>query len=77
MPVFLVCCSDSWDSICTAFFIDTAHNVIKYIETIWAILKPGGFWINIGEHLSLLCLIIVSVRNASKDKHNEFLTRIF
>lgn len=46
------CClflSDSWDCVATCFFIDTAHNVIEYVETIWKILKPGGVWINLGE----------------------------
>ncbi|XP_030049589.1 carnosine N-methyltransferase isoform X2 [Microcaecilia unicolor] len=39
---------DMWDCIATCFFIDTAHNIIDYIETIWKILKPGGIWINLG-----------------------------
>lgn len=39
----------SWDCVATCFFIDTAHNVIEYVETIWKILKPGGVWINLGE----------------------------
>jgi len=43
--------SASWDSICTCFFIDTANNVIQYIETIYKILKPGGTWINLGPLL--------------------------
>lgn len=43
--------SDSWDCIATCFFIDTAHNVLDYIETIWKILKPGGLWINLGPLL--------------------------
>ncbi|XP_068092652.1 carnosine N-methyltransferase isoform X2 [Hyperolius riggenbachi] len=37
----------SWDCIATCFFIDTAHNILDYIETIWKILKPGGIWINL------------------------------
>ncbi|KAM4616995.1 carnosine N-methyltransferase isoform 2-T2 [Polymixia lowei] len=42
---------DSWDCVATCFFIDTAHNVIDYVETIWKILKPGGVWINLGPLL--------------------------
>ncbi|XP_041644353.1 carnosine N-methyltransferase isoform X2 [Cheilinus undulatus] len=42
---------DSWDCVATCFFIDTAHNVIEYVETIWKILKPGGVWINLGPLL--------------------------
>ncbi|XP_073490321.1 carnosine N-methyltransferase isoform X1 [Aquarana catesbeiana] len=43
--------NNSWDCIATCFFIDTAHNVLDYIETIWKILKPGGLWINLGPLL--------------------------
>lgn len=32
----------------TCFFIDTATNILSYIETIHKILKEGGTWINIG-----------------------------
>lgn len=35
----------------TCFFIDTAHNVIDYVEKIWTILKPNGYWINFGPLL--------------------------
>ncbi|XP_012862969.1 carnosine N-methyltransferase [Echinops telfairi] len=42
---------NTWDCIATCFFIDTAHNVIDYIDTIWKILKPGGIWINLGPLL--------------------------
>lgn len=42
---------DSWDCVATCFFIDTAHNVLDYLETIWKILKPGGVWINLGPLL--------------------------
>ncbi|PIK52150.1 putative UPF0586 protein C9orf41-like, partial [Apostichopus japonicus] len=40
-----------WDCVATCYFIDTAHNVIEYIETIFKILKPGGYWINLGPLL--------------------------
>lgn len=46
---FTLCSSESWDCVATCFFIDTAHNVLEYMETIWKILKPGGVWINLGE----------------------------
>ncbi|MCJ8746711.1 hypothetical protein PDJAM_G00144830 [Pangasius djambal] len=42
---------NTWDCVATCFFIDTAHNVLEYIETIWNILKPGGVWINLGPLL--------------------------
>lgn len=40
-----------WDCIVTCYFIDTAHNIIDYIETISKILKNGGIWINFGPLL--------------------------
>lgn len=43
--------AESWDCVATCFFIDTAHNVLEYMETIWKILKPGGVWINLGPLL--------------------------
>ena len=41
----------AWDSVCTCFFIDTAHNVIEYLQVISRCLKPGGVWINFGPLL--------------------------
>jgi len=32
-------------------FIDTAHNVLDYLECIMSCLKPGGIWINLGPLL--------------------------
>ena len=40
-----------FDSIVTCYFIDTANNVIEYIETIYNIMKIGGLWINFGPLL--------------------------
>ncbi|XP_020087276.1 carnosine N-methyltransferase isoform X2 [Ananas comosus] len=41
----------SWDSVVTCFFLDTAHNIVEYIEIISKILKDGGVWINLGPLL--------------------------
>jgi hypothetical protein len=41
--------SDDWDCVATCFFLDTAHNIIEYVERLWKILKPGGVWINFGS----------------------------
>jgi len=41
----------AWDCVLTPFFIDTAHNVITYVETIYDTLKPGGIWVNQGPLL--------------------------
>ena len=40
-----------FDSVVTCFFIDTANNIIQYIETIYNIMKVGGLWINFGPLL--------------------------
>lgn len=42
---------ECWDCVATCFFIDTANNVLEYVDTIWNILKPGGVWINLGPLL--------------------------
>ena len=39
---------DDWDCVATCFFIDTAHNIIEYVERLHKILKTGGVWINFG-----------------------------
>ena len=41
---------DKWDCIATCYFMDTAHNIITYLENIYSILKPGGYWVNFGEY---------------------------
>ena len=52
---------NEWDCVLTCFFIDTApvvfefelrfQSIGRYIELIHRILKPGGFWINLGPLL--------------------------
>lgn len=42
---------DEFDAILTCFFIDTAPNLIAYIEAIRNCLKDGGVWINLGPLL--------------------------
>jgi carnosine N-methyltransferase len=49
--IYILILLDSWDCVVTCFFIDTAHNVIEYIECIHKILKKGGVWINLGPLL--------------------------
>ncbi|KAJ1263605.1 hypothetical protein BS78_09G198600 [Paspalum vaginatum] len=41
----------AWDAVVTCFFLDTAHNIVEYIEIISKILKDGGVWINLGPLL--------------------------
>ncbi|KAI9097376.1 N2227-domain-containing protein [Phlyctochytrium arcticum] len=40
-----------WDVIVTCFFVDTAKNIVEYLEIIKNALKPGGVWINLGPLL--------------------------
>ena len=40
-----------FDGIVTCYFIDTANNIIEYIETIHNIVKIGGLWVNFGPLL--------------------------
>ncbi|XP_072937591.1 carnosine N-methyltransferase unmet [Epargyreus clarus] len=42
---------DEWNCVATCFFIDCAPNVIEFIERIYAILRPGGYWVNLGPLL--------------------------
>ena len=42
---------ETFDAVATVFFIDTAPNLIRYIETIRNCLRPNGIWINVGPLL--------------------------
>ncbi len=42
---------EQWDCVVTCFFLDTAHNLMEYIECIHKILKKGGLWVNFGPLL--------------------------
>ncbi|OAA53374.1 N2227-like protein [Cordyceps fumosorosea ARSEF 2679] len=41
----------SYDVLLTYFFIDTARNLMSYFDTIEKLLRPGGYWINLGPLL--------------------------
>ncbi|KAI0119932.1 N2227-like protein-domain-containing protein [Nemania sp. FL0031] len=41
----------TYDAVATVFFLDTAPNLIRYLEVIWRCLRPGGVLINIGPLL--------------------------
>jgi len=40
-----------WDAVLTCFFLDTANNVLQYLDVLWKALKPGGLWLNLGPLL--------------------------
>ena len=37
-----------FDAVTTLFFLDTAPNLVAYLETIKSCLKTNGIWINLG-----------------------------
>ncbi|KAJ4362679.1 hypothetical protein N0V95_001387 [Ascochyta clinopodiicola] len=43
--------SNVFDAVATVFFIDTAPNVIRYVEAVRNCLNIGGLWINLGPLL--------------------------
>ena len=43
--------SQTFDTVVTCFFLDTAFDIIEYLTTIHRCLKPGGLFINIGPLL--------------------------
>ncbi|KAJ5005057.1 Carnosine N-methyltransferase [Colletotrichum sp. SAR 10_66] len=43
--------ADAYDAVATVFFLDTAPNLIRYLETIHHCLRPGGVLINFGPLL--------------------------
>jgi hypothetical protein len=66
-----------FDAVVTLFFIDTAQNMMDYLETIENILKPGGVWINLGTFLygasPFLHLSLEDLINITKYKNFKFL----
>lgn len=43
--------AEVFDAVATVFFIDTAPNIIRYVQAVRNCLKPGGIWINLGPLL--------------------------
>ncbi|KAJ4302100.1 hypothetical protein N0V88_002236 [Collariella sp. IMI 366227] len=41
----------AYDVVAAVFFVDTAPNLIRYLETVFHTLKPGGILVNIGPLL--------------------------
>ncbi|KAH6603304.1 hypothetical protein Trco_008079 [Trichoderma cornu-damae] len=42
---------DSYDAVASVFFLDTAPNLIRYLEVIYHCLRPGGLLVNVGPLL--------------------------
>jgi len=41
----------SQDVVVTCFFLDCAHNILQFVQTIHRVLRPGGAWLNLGPLL--------------------------
>ncbi|EFX01528.1 methyltransferase family [Grosmannia clavigera kw1407] len=41
----------TFDAVACVFFLDTAPNLIRYLETMWHCLRPGGLLVNVGPLL--------------------------
>ena len=42
---------ETYDAVACVFFLDTAPNLIRYLEVIYQCLKPGGILVNVGPLL--------------------------
>lgn len=42
---------DTYDAVASLFFLDTAPNLIRYLEVIYHCLRPGGILVNVGPLL--------------------------
>ncbi|KAK9374400.1 N2227-like protein-domain-containing protein [Lipomyces chichibuensis] len=63
--------ADKWDVITTVFFLDTAHNVLEYIDVISQALKNSdraGYWINFGP---LLYHFEEEQNSSARDSRND------
>lgn len=63
--------ADSWDCVCSCFFIDCANNIVEFLEIIHRILRPGGIFINYGPLLYHYCDVPaeVSIEPSYQDLH--------
>lgn len=46
---------NSFDAVVTCFFIDVVSDIEKVIRLFYKILKPGGYWINMGPLMMHRC----------------------
>jgi carnosine N-methyltransferase len=69
--------SGHYDVVMTYFFIDTARNLMSYLDTIRDVLKQGGVWINLGPLLygtsPLVQLSLEDIITVTKEMGFQFL----
>lgn len=58
---------DMFNAVVTVYFIDTAPNLIRYVETIRNCLQDGGLWMNLGP-----LLWHFADRAPSEERHTEW-----
>ena len=56
----------TFDAVATVFFLDTAPNLIRYLETIYSCLKPGGVLINFGPVSSVSPMVAEALQMCSQ-----------
>lgn len=61
-----------FDAVVSIFFIDTAPNLIAYVETVRNCLIDGGIWINVGP--LLWHFDEKTTRQPDEDKHHNDMT---
>lgn len=59
--------AQQWDAVVTCFFIDTARNVIEYLELIYKCLRPNGVWINCGKSRTLRDPAMITDTTSTQD----------
>jgi carnosine N-methyltransferase len=42
---------EAFDAVASCFFIDATRSVLEIVEVVRAVLKPGGWWVNVGPLL--------------------------
>ena len=62
----------AWDAVVTCFFIDTAHNIVEYIEIISKILKDGGVSSLIEIQIDLVYLVFPFIVCLCSCCHSHF-----
>lgn len=60
-----------FDAVATVFFVDTAPNVITYIQVIHHCLKSGGIWVNLGPLLWHFADRVPSSSTSSSNKEEK------
>ncbi|KAK3366066.1 N2227-like protein-domain-containing protein [Lasiosphaeria ovina] len=61
----------SYDAVATVFFLDTAPNLLRYLDAIFHCLKPGGILVNLGPLLWHFENTLTNRTNDESDSDNS------